>query len=202
VRLKSGSFAAIQYPPNGGDEAIKFDGFCIELLAPRGNRLLALASQRMSGQGNDWNVLGLPVAFQTSGRFPAVNDGHFEVHQDDIRLLGCRHLGPCLAVLGRENLEIPKKLKPHFEHIHVGVIVFDIKPLRTGVSIPFGACWLGGGPFASPPGHANAVSVLGGGRRKETMILHALMGSSSHSMCRVGGMPRLRRHGYWPARLI
>src|SRR5262249_30952969 len=40
---------------------------------------------------------------------------------------GRRHLAPFLAVLGRENLEIPKKLKPHFEHIHVVVVVFDIK---------------------------------------------------------------------------
>src|SRR5215471_18798686 len=173
--LTSGSFAAIQYPPNGCDQTLEFDRFGIELLAPRGDRLLALASQRMCGQSDDGNVLGLPVAFQTPGRFPAVNDRHFEVHQDNIRLLGCRHLGPCLAVLGRENLEIPKKLKPHFEHIHVVVVVFDIKHFDHGDSIPVAACWLGGGPFASPPGHANAVSVLGGGRRKETMILHALM---------------------------
>src|SRR5215813_13677857 len=94
----------------------------------------------MGGQDNDWNVSRLRVAFQTPPRFPAVNDGHFEVHQDNIRLLGSRHLTPFLAVRGRENLEIPKKLKPHFEHIDVVVVVFDIKhfdhdaaplPLRT-----------------------------------------------------------------------
>src|SRR5262249_41964356 len=80
------------------------------------------------------------VAFQTPRGFPAINNGHFEIHQDNIRLLGRRHLAPFLAVLGRENLEIPKKLKPHFEHIDVVVIVFDVKhfdhdaaplPLRT-----------------------------------------------------------------------
>ena len=62
------------------------------------------------------NVLGLRVAFQTPCRFPAVNNGHFEVHQDDIGALGRRHLAPFLAVLGRENLEIPKTLKPHRLH--------------------------------------------------------------------------------------
>ena len=86
------------------------------------------------------NVLGLRVAFQTPCRFPAVNNGHLEVHQDNIRLLGRRYLAPFLAVLGRDNLEIPKQLKPHFEHIYVVVVVFDIKhfdhdaaplPLRT-----------------------------------------------------------------------
>src|SRR5262245_35539517 len=119
---------------------MKFDRFGVKLLAPRGNRLLALARQRMCGQSDDRNVLGLRVAFQTPRGFPAVNNGHFEVHQDNIRLLGRRHLAPFLAVRGRENLEIPKKLKPHFEHIDVVVVVFDIKhfdhdaaplPLRT-----------------------------------------------------------------------
>src|SRR6516225_7620849 len=136
-RLTSGSFAAIQYPPNGCDQTIKFDRFGVELLAPRGNRPLALARQRMCRQSDDGNVLGLRVAFQTPRGFPAVNNGHFEVHQDNIRLLGRRHLAPFLAVRRRENLEIPKKLEPHFEHIDV---VFDIKhfdhdaaplPLRT-----------------------------------------------------------------------
>src|SRR5262245_17568263 len=126
-RLTSGSLAAIQYPPNGCDKPLEFDRFGVELLAPRGNRLLALASQRMCGQDNDWNVSRLRVTFQTPRRFPAVNDGHFEVHQDNIRLLGRRHLAPLLAVPGRENLESPKKLKPHFEHIDVVIVVFDIK---------------------------------------------------------------------------
>src|SRR5215469_6900047 len=138
--LTSGSFAAIQYPPNGCDQTIKFDRFGVKLLAPRGDRLLTLASKRMCGQSDDGNVLGLRVAFQTPRGFPAINNGHFEVHQDNIRLLGRRYLAPFLAVLGRENLEIPKKLKPHFEHIDVVVVVFDIKhfdhdaaplPLRT-----------------------------------------------------------------------
>src|SRR5215469_16273692 len=139
-RLTSGSFAAIQYPPNGCDQTIKFDRFGVKLLASRGNRLLALAGERMCGQNDNRNVLGLRVAFQPPRGFPAVNDGHFEVHQDNIRLLGLRHLAPSLAVLGRDNLKIPKKLKPHFEHIDVVVVVFDIKhfdhdaaplPLRT-----------------------------------------------------------------------
>ena len=42
-------------------------------------------------------------------------------------MLGRRHLAPFLAVLGGENLEIPKQLEPHFEHIDVVVVVFDIK---------------------------------------------------------------------------
>src|SRR5262249_6585427 len=125
--LRGASLAPTKYPPNHCDQTIKFDRFGVELLAPRGNRLLALARQRMCGQSDDGNVPGLRVAFQTPRGFPAVNNGHFDVHQDNIRLLGRRHLAPFLAVRGRENLEIPKKLKPHFEHIDVVVVVFDIK---------------------------------------------------------------------------
>src|SRR5215468_4756758 len=150
-RLTSGSFAAIQYPPNGCDQTIKFDRFGIKLLAPRGNRLLALAGERMCGQSDDGNVLGLRAAFQALRGFPAVNNGHFEVHQNNIRLFGRRHLAPFLAVLGRENLEIPKKLKPHFEHIHVVLIVFDVKDFEHGDSIPLRLAGSEEGLFASPP---------------------------------------------------
>src|SRR6266576_2315165 len=79
-RLTSDSFAGIQYPSNGCHQTIKFDRFGVKLLAPRSNRLLTLADERMCGQSDDGNVLGLRVAFQTPRRFPAVNNGHFEVH--------------------------------------------------------------------------------------------------------------------------
>src|SRR5262249_37813886 len=135
-RLTGGSLAAIQYPPNGCDQTIKFDRFGVKLLAPRGNRLLALAGQRMCGQSDDRNVLGLRVAFQTPRGFPAVNNRHVEVHQDNIRPLGRRHLAPFLTVRGRENLEIPKKLEPHFAHIDVIVVVFDIKHFEHDAAPP------------------------------------------------------------------
>src|SRR6516225_1400121 len=135
-RLTSGSLAAIQYPPNGCDQTIKFDRFGVELLAPRRDRFLALARQRMCRQSDDGNVAGLRVAFQTPRGFPAVNNGHFEVHQYNIRPLGRRHLAPFLAVLGGKNLEIPKQLKPHFEHIDVVVVVFDIKHFDHDADTP------------------------------------------------------------------
>src|SRR5499427_6439062 len=139
--LTSGSFAAIQYPPNGCDQTLEFDRFGVELLAPRGNRLLALARQRMCGQSDDGNVLGLRVAFQTPRGFPAVNNGHFEVHQDDVWPLGNGDLASFLAILGRQHLEIPKKLKPHSEHIDVVVVVFDIKHLdHDAAPLPFADC--------------------------------------------------------------
>src|SRR5215469_5986095 len=125
--LTSGSLAAIQYPPNGCDQTIKFDRFGVKLFASRGNRLLALAGQRMCGQSDDGNVPGLRVAFQTPRGFPAVNNGHFEVHQDDVWPLGNGHLASLLAILGRQHLEIAEQLEPHLEHEDVVVVVFHVK---------------------------------------------------------------------------
>jgi hypothetical protein len=55
------------------------------------------------------------IALESPRGFPAVDDGHFEVHQDDVRLLGSRHLAPFLAVLRRQNLEIAQQLEPHLD---------------------------------------------------------------------------------------
>jgi hypothetical protein len=43
---------------------------------------------------------------ETSHGFPAVNDRHFEVHQNYVRALRQCQLAALLAVLSRENLEI------------------------------------------------------------------------------------------------
>src|SRR5262249_35802651 len=58
--------------------------------------------------------------------FPAVDNRHFEVHQDDVRPLGSRHLAALLAVLRRQHLEIAEQLEPHLEHVDVVVVVFDV----------------------------------------------------------------------------
>src|SRR4029453_162730 len=67
------------------------------------------------------------IALEPSRGFPAIDDGHFEIHQDDVRLLGSCHLAPFLAVLRRQPLEIAEQLEPHLEHIDVVVVVFDVK---------------------------------------------------------------------------
>jgi hypothetical protein len=60
-------------------------------------------------------------------RLPAVNDRHFKVHQNDVRVLGQGQLAALLAVLSRENLEIADPLKAHLEHVEVVIIVFDVE---------------------------------------------------------------------------
>src|SRR5262249_56398691 len=69
----------------------------------------------------------LRIAFGLWCGFPAINDGHFEVHQNDIWPLGSGHLAALLAILRRQHLEIAEQLEPHLAHEDVVVVVFDVK---------------------------------------------------------------------------
>src|SRR5437868_7051439 len=135
------SLAVRENTPHRRDQPIEFDRRGVELVTSSSNRLFALARQRVRGQNDDRDVTGLRIALEPPRGLPAIDDGHFEVHQDDVRLLGSRHLAPFLAVLRRKHLEIAEQLEPHLEHIDVVVVVFDVKhfghdaafiPLRTG----------------------------------------------------------------------
>src|SRR3979409_2469948 len=81
----------------------------------------------MSGQSDHGDVLGFGIVLDPSRSFPAIDYGHFQVHQDDVRSLTKSHLAALLTVLRRQNLEIAQQLKPHFEHVDVVLVVFDVK---------------------------------------------------------------------------
>src|SRR5262249_52329760 len=131
------SFAVGENAPNGCDQPIEFDRRGIELVTPSGNRLFALAGERVRGQNDYRDAAGLRIALEPSCGFPAVDDGHFEVHQDDIWLLGSRHLAPFLAVLRRQHLAIAEHLEPHLEHIDAVAVVSDVKHFgHDAASIP------------------------------------------------------------------
>src|SRR5262245_25959359 len=76
--------------PNGGEQRLELNWFDIELVAPHGNGLIALAVQRIRGHADDRDVAGLRILLERPHRFPAVNDRHFEVHQNYVRVLGRR----------------------------------------------------------------------------------------------------------------
>src|SRR5215831_17444364 len=101
------SLSVRENAPQRCDQPIKFDRRGIELVTPSGNRLFTLAGERVRGQNDYRDVAGLRIALEPSCGFPAIVIGHFEVHQDDIWLLGSRHLAPFLAVLRRQHLESP-----------------------------------------------------------------------------------------------
>src|SRR3984893_5625100 len=121
------SLAVRENTPHGRDQPIEFDRRAVELVTPSGNRLFALAGQRVRGQNDDRDVAGLRIALKPPRGFPAVDNGHFEVHKDDIRALADRHCATLLAILRRQHLEIAEQLEPHLEHIDVVVVVFDVK---------------------------------------------------------------------------
>src|SRR5262249_53511423 len=120
-------FVGREHAPNGRDQPIELDRLGVELVAPRRERLFALAGERMRGQRDDGDVAGLRIALEPSRGFPAIDDRHFEVHQDYIRALTNRHRAALLAVLRRQHLETAKYLEPHLEHKHIVVVVFDVK---------------------------------------------------------------------------
>jgi hypothetical protein len=66
--------AVRKHAPDGCDQAIEFDRFGIELVASRGNGLLAFALQRMRGHTDDRDFVGMWIGPETSHGFPAVND--------------------------------------------------------------------------------------------------------------------------------
>src|ERR1700704_1910583 len=81
----------------------------------------------MGGKRDYWDAARLRIALEPSAGFPAVDAGHFEVHEDDIRRLGRGHLAALLAVLGHENLEFVEQLESHLEHVNIVVVVFDVQ---------------------------------------------------------------------------
>src|SRR5258708_6822027 len=108
-------------------QSLEFNRFGIELLAPCGDGLLALALHRMRGYADDWNVPGLRIVLETPHGFPTVVVRHFEVHQDHVRVLARGQPAACLAVLSCENLEAAAQLEARLEHVQVVVVVFDVE---------------------------------------------------------------------------
>src|SRR5262249_23447444 len=131
------SFPVRENAPNACDQAIEFDRLGVELVAPRRERLLAFTGERVRGQCDNGDVAGLRIALEPPRGFPAVDIGHFEIHQDDVRALGSGHLAALLAILRRQHLEIAEQLEPHLEHEDVVVVVFDVKNFgHDDASIP------------------------------------------------------------------
>jgi hypothetical protein len=87
------------------DQALEFDRVGIELVAPCGDGLLALALHRVRGHADDRDVSGSRIVLETPHGFPTIVVRHLEVHQNQIRLLGRGQSAALLAVLRCENLE-------------------------------------------------------------------------------------------------
>src|SRR5262245_3947246 len=127
VRGLRASFAVGENAPKDCDQPIEFDRLGVELVASRRERLFALTGERMRGQGDDGDVAGLRTALEPPRGLPAIDIGHFEIHQDDVGTFAERHRAAPLAVLRRQHLEIAEQLESHLEHEDVVVVVFHVK---------------------------------------------------------------------------
>src|SRR5260370_34370339 len=101
VNYQSGSLPTPSKTPRGCQKALKRNRLRINLVTTRRKCLFALAGQRMRRQSDDRDVARLRVTLQPARGFPPVENGHFEVHDDDIRPLADGHIASCLAVLYR-----------------------------------------------------------------------------------------------------
>src|SRR5262245_60446762 len=93
----------------------------------------------MCGKSDNGNVARRWIALESVDSFPAIENGHFEVHQDDIRTFGTDHLATLLAVCRRHDLEIAEQLEPHLEHIDIVFVVIDVMQFRhdaASISVP------------------------------------------------------------------
>jgi hypothetical protein len=103
------------------------------MVATRDSKSIGLASN-----SSQPDVAGLSILLGVAHGFPAVNDWHFEVHQNYVGVLGHGQLAALLAVAHRENLEIVDPLKTHLEHVQVVVVVFDVEQFgHDAASAPF-----------------------------------------------------------------
>src|SRR5262249_45155273 len=133
----SASFASREHPSQRRDQPLKFDRLGVELVASGRERLLALAGEGMRGERDDRDVARLWIVLQSSRRLPAVNDRHFEIHQDDVGALAQRHRAALLAIRRGHNLEIAQELEPHLEHVDVVLVVLDVEYFgHDAASIP------------------------------------------------------------------
>src|SRR5262245_41507804 len=91
----------------------------------------------MCGESDNRNISRCWAALQPPRGFPTVDNGHFEIHQDNIRLLRCSHLAALFAVLRRQHFVVAEQLEPHLEHVDVVIVVFDIENFgHDAASIP------------------------------------------------------------------
>src|SRR3954454_6228942 len=74
------------------------------------HRLLTIRRERVGGEGDDRDLSRLRIVLQHLRRFPSVDDGNRDVHQNEVRLFRPRLRNPLLAIqrLGYRVAEMPQ----------------------------------------------------------------------------------------------
>src|SRR5688572_12075655 len=85
-------------------ELQKIDGLRVIIVAAGGERLLAIARHRVSGERDDRYRLRRSIAFERLRHRPAVHHREVHVEQDEIGLVGAHLVEPFLTVLRHDHL--------------------------------------------------------------------------------------------------
>src|SRR2546430_1359557 len=111
----------------------QIDRLGIEVIAPRGERLLAVAGHRIGREGNDGNVAGLPCGLDLPRGLPAIEHRKAEIHQYDVGPLACGELHAARAVAG-DHHAMPLTLQAALEDEDVVLVVFHVQDLHARIS--------------------------------------------------------------------
>src|SRR5262249_42068322 len=109
-------------------ESLELDRLGIVLVAPCGERLLAVAAHGVRGQTDDRHVMCVAVGLDASRFLPAIGLGKAEVHENDVRLRAARHLDALLSIKGAYHL-VTASAETAKQDIAVHLVVFDQKHL-------------------------------------------------------------------------
>src|SRR5688572_8322101 len=98
-----------------GDNRARLARFRQIAVASDFHGLLAIRRERVRRQSDDRNVPRAGIVLQHLSRFPPIDDGNRDVHQDQIRLLRARLGDPFFAVqrLGDRIAEVPQNRGVH-----------------------------------------------------------------------------------------
>src|SRR5262249_10025672 len=101
----------------------------VVVVAAGGERLLAVARHRVRGERDHGDGARFGCSLEPARGFPAVDHREAQVHDDEIGLLGFRHLDPLCAV-DRDQYGEAGARQPVPEHVDVVVVVLDVEDLH------------------------------------------------------------------------
>ena len=105
------------------------DWLGVVVVATGGERLFAIRSERMGGQGDDRDRCRRGIGLEPPRRLPAVEHGKAHVHQYDFGSFLRRH-GDTLRPVDGDQHFVPLSCEAAREHVPVHLVVFDQKDLR------------------------------------------------------------------------
>ena len=112
-------------------EPFEIPRFGVEVVAAGFTCLGLVRFHGMRGQGDDGNVTGGIVRFQSASGFPTVDFREAHIHEDEVGLLAAGHVDALLPVDGHDDGEAAA-LEAAREHVAVHFVVFDDKDLGHG----------------------------------------------------------------------